>query len=345
MNTEKKTNKFSLFISKNSGNVALFIFMVVMFFAMGLIKPSAYFKVNSFSSMLSQITDVGIIALGTMLPIISGGFDLSMVGAGNLSGIIASYLIISMTGGSEQGGFGAMIVGLLVAIVVGMLCGYINGLIISTFNTPPMIVTLGTSYVYMGIAIILTEGAAITGFPTMMSAWTSITLLGFIPLPFLFFVVVAAVVWYLLSKTPYGEKLIMVGSNKVAAEFSGINVGRVLRETYTISGILASIACFIMYCNSNQAKADYGTSYTLQSIMCAGLGGTDPNGGKGSVMGVVFALFAMQFMSSGMNSLRMTNGTFLRQIIWGAALLAVIAINVITAKVKATKAHKKAVQA
>ena len=343
MNTEKKTSKFSAYISKNSTNVALFIFMVVMFVAMGMIRPSTYFSVRSFNSMLSQITDIGIIALGTMLPIISGGFDLSMVGAGNLSGIIASYLIISMvtpeTGAAGQAG--AMICGFLLAMVVGALCGYINGFIISKFGTPPMIVTLGTSYVFMGIAIVLTEGSAVTGFPAIMSEMAHTNIFNLIPVPFFFFVVVAVVVWYLLQKTPYGKKLFMVGSNKVAAEFSGINVGRVLRQTYTISGLLASIACVIMYCNSNQAKADYGTSYTLQAIMCAVLGGTDPNGGVGSVMGVIFAIFAMQFMSTGMNSLRMSNGSFLRQIIWGVALLAVIAINVITAHVQAKKALKK----
>jgi ribose/xylose/arabinose/galactoside ABC-type transport system protein len=343
MNTEKNKSKFSAYISKNSTNVALFIFMVVMFVAMGMIRPSTYFSIRSFNSMLSQITEIGIIALGTMLPIISGGFDLSMVGIGNLSGIIASYLIISMvtpeTGTAGQ--TGAMICGFLLAMVVGAFCGYLNGFVISKFGTPPMIVTLGSSYVFMGIAIILTEGSAVTGFPEVMSEMANANIFKLIPVPFFFFVIVAIVVWYLLQKTPYGKKLFMVGSNKVAAEFSGINVGRVLRQTYTISGLLASIACVIMYCNSNQAKADYGTSYTLQAIMCAVLGGTDPNGGVGSVMGVIFAIFAMQFMSTGMNSLRMSNGSFLRQIIWGVALLAVIAINVITAHVKAKKALKK----
>jgi simple sugar transport system permease protein len=258
------------------------------------------------------------------------------VGSANLAGILAAMFMVNAipadAGKSQQILY--VFIALIIAIVVGAICGYLNGLVITKLGTPALIVTLGSLSVYMGIAIILTGGKAVLGFPEFFAELGNGKLFGFLPNPFIFFVIVAIVIFYLLQKTPYGIKLYMTGSNETAAEFSGINKGSLLRRTYMIAGILAGIAGFILIARTNQAKADYGTSYTLQSIMVAVLGGVDPNGGRGTVTGVIMAVLTMQFLSTGMNMFNISNVNFLRQLVWGLALVLVMTINYLSARRK-----------
>ncbi|NLT98819.1 MAG: ABC transporter permease, partial [Christensenellaceae bacterium] len=219
----------------------------------------------------------------------------------------------------------------LLAIVVGSLAGLLNGLIISKFNTPPLIVTLGSNYVFMGIAVVITEGQSIVGLPKAFNTIGQGMLFGAIPVQFVVLVLVAVVIWFLVTRTAYGTKLYMTGSNMVAAEFSGINMTRLLCTTYTISGVLSALSGCILFGRSSQANADYGTTYTLQAIMIAVLGGTNPNGGEGNVLGVVFAMFTMQFLATGMNFFQVTNVTYLKDIVWGAVLIIVMIVNYVSA--------------
>lgn len=319
----------------------LFLFMIVTFVLMGLIRPGSYFSMRNFESMAFQFPEVGILAIGVMLPIISGGIDLSMVGSANLAGVLAAmFMVNSIPPGASTGQQMLYVFfALLIAVAVGAACGYLNGLVITKLGTPALIVTLGSLSVYMGIAIILTEGKAVLGFPEFFAVLGNGKLFGFLPNPFIFFLIVAIVIYYLLQKTPFGIKLYMTGSNETASEFSGINKGSLLRRTYLIAGVLAGIAGFILIARTNQAKADYGTSYTLQSIMVAVLGGVSPNGGSGTVTGVTMAVLIMQFLSTGMNMFNISNVNFLRQLVWGLALVLVMTINYISESRKQKKKH------
>jgi simple sugar transport system permease protein len=199
-------------------------------------------------------------------------------------------------------------------------------------------VTLGGQYLFMGIAIILTEGKPQLGFPEFFQELGNGTVGGVVPIPLVFFVIVAVITYYILQKTPYGLKLYLIGANQRASRYSGLKVDGLLRKTYGAAGLMSAVAGFILIARTNQANADYGTSYTLQSIMIAVLGGTDPNGGAGTVSGVVMAVLTMQFISTGINTMGLSNVNFLRQLVWGIALIAVMAINYFSAARKAKKA-------
>ena len=326
----------------------LFTFMVVAYIGMGfmsfILKGNfRYFSPYTLQTMACQIPEVGILAIGSMLPMITGGIDLSMVGKANLSGIVAAAFMTALITEATPEGTQMIIViaAILLALVVGGLAGLLNGLIISKFNAPPLIVTLGSNYVYMGIAVVITQGKSIVGLPAAFNSLGQGFLFGVIPVQFIILALAAAVIWFLVSKTSYGTKLYMTGSNVIAAEFSGINIKRLLRTTYTISGVLAAISGCILFGRSNQANADYGTTYTLQAIMIAVLGGTSPEGGEGNVLGVVFAMFTMQFLATGMNFFQVTNVTYLKDIVWGAVLLIVMVVNYITAIRRDKNALKK----
>ncbi len=348
-NTNKKTSWiYHIFFETKLG--WLFVFMVVAYLGMGfmsfLLKGNMrYFSPITLQTMACQIPEIGILAIGVMLPMITGGIDLSMVGKANLSGIVAAALMTSVITETTPEGTQTLIAigAIILALVVGAVAGLINGLIISNFNTPPLIVTLGSNYVFMGIAVVITEGKSIVGLPAAFNALGQGFLFGAIPVQFILLAIVAVVIWFMISRTSYGTKLFMTGANSVAAEFSGINMKRLLCKTYTISGILAAISGCILFGRSNQANADYGTTYTLQSIMIAVLGGTNPNGGEGNVLGVVFAMLTMQFLATGMNFFQVTNVTYLKDVIWGLVLIIVMTINYITDMRREKNALRKTV--
>jgi simple sugar transport system permease protein len=336
----KKTRKTSwlyhIFFETKLG--WLFAFMVVSYLAMGFMSYALkgnfrYFSGATLQTMAGQIPEIGILAIGCMLPMITGGIDLSMIGKANLSGIVAAAFMKALISDTTPEGTQALIsiAAILLAVVVGALAGLLNGLIISKFNTPPLIVTLGSNYVYMGIAVVITEGQSIVGLPKAFNSIGQGMLFGAIPIQFVILVLVALIIWFLITRTAYGTKLYMTGSNMVAAEFSGINMTRLLCATYTISGVLSALSGCILFGRSSQANADYGTTYTLQAIMIAVLGGTNPNGGEGNVLGVVFAMFTMQFLATGMNFFQVTNVTYLKDIVWGAVLIIVMVVNYISA--------------
>lgn len=345
-NNKKSSWLYHIFYETKLG--WLFVLMIVAYIGMGFLSFGIkgnfrYFTPQTLQTMACQIPEIGILAIGVMLPMITGGIDLSMVGKANLSGIVAASFMTAIITESTPEGTQAIIsiAAIIIAMVVGAVAGLINGLIISNFNTPPLIVTLGSNYVFMGIAVVITKGASIVGLPTVFNALGQGFLFGAIPVQFIALAIVAVVIWFMISKTSYGTKLFMTGSNAVAAEFSGINMKRLLCKTYTVSGILAAISGCILFGRSNQANADYGTTYTLQSIMIAVLGGTNPNGGEGNVLGVVFAMLAMQFLATGMNFLQVTNVTYLKDVVWGLVLIIVMTVNYITALRREKNALKK----
>ena len=141
----------------------------------------------------------------------------------------------------------------------------------------------------------------------------------------LVFVAAAAGVAFVLDKTSFGLRVYLFGTNPIASRFAGVDNFRVTLGAYMISGLLASLAGLIIAVRANSAKADYGASYVLLSILIAVLGGTDPYGGFGKVSGLVLAVLALQFLSSGLNMLQISN--FAVEMTWGALLLIVMVIN------------------
>jgi simple sugar transport system permease protein len=137
------------------------------------------------------------------------------------------------------------------------------------------------------------------------------------------FVAVALAVAFLLNRTAYGTKLYALGTNATAATFSGVNSTSLLIRTYLLSGLFAAIAGLVMLANYNSAKADYGLTYTLLTVLIVVLGGVNPNGGSGRLIGVVLAVAILQILSSGLNMFPEISN-FYRPLIWGSVLLLVV---------------------
>jgi simple sugar transport system permease protein len=276
-----------------------------------------------------------------MLTMITGGIDLSVVGAANLSSIMAALVLTRLAG---EGGAGlspvvALPLAMLAALITGSLCGLVNGFLVANVGITPILATLGTMSLYTGFSYVVTGGPAIT--TTQLAFIGNGTLLG-VPIPMIVFVLLALLFALVLNRTTYGFNVYMLGSNPVAARFSGINSIGVLVRTYWLAGLLAGIAGIVFLARANSAKADYGESFVLLSVLISILGGVSYTGGFGTVSGLVLAVLCLQFLSTGLNMLMLdlsgsSAAIFFRQFAWGALLILVMVINTVSANRQARR--------
>ena len=310
-----------------SGNrYRLLVVLAVITLAMALANPDTFLSLRNVTSMCFQFPELGIFALAIMISLITGGIDLSVISIANLAGILAALILTQAITDQAPVQLIALwtAIAVLAAIISGMVCGIFNGWLIARVRITPILATLGTMQLFAGLCYIVTKGPAIYGYPRAFLFIGNGTL-GSIPIPLLVFAAVAVATGVLLNRTVLGVSLSLLGTNETAARFSGINVNRVLLKTYMISGLLAGTAGALMIARTNSAKADYGSSYLLQAVLVAVLGGVDPKGGFGTVTGLCLSLLSLQFLSSGFSMLRFSN--FAKEFAWGALLLLVMVTN------------------
>jgi simple sugar transport system permease protein len=274
----------------------------------------AFLKGSNFRSMAFQFPEFGILSFGMMLCMISGGIDLSLVGAANLSGIVAAVVILS-TGGS-------IAVGIAAALLVGAVCGLFNGYLIGQLQIPAMLVTLCGGQLFTGLGMAITKGPAITGLPEQILVLSNGTVGGVLPYALLLFILIALALGFLLKSTVYGQHLCLMGSNPTASRYSGINNLHVTLLTYMTSGILAAVSGILILSHYGSAKSDYGMSYTLLSLLIVVLGGVAPAGGRGRVSCVALSAVILQLISSAFNVLRFNS--FVKTFVWGLLLVIVM---------------------
>jgi simple sugar transport system permease protein len=311
--------------------VRLGVITVVIFVVMSIARPDEFFSWTNFASMARQFPEIGILSIGVMIALITGGIDLSVNATANMSGILAALILTNYAppGTPLEQTIPIIVLAVAVALVTGTLAGLLNGVLIAYIGITPILATLGTLTLYGGIALAITKGPAVYGFPDQFLAIGNSTLLG-IPIPVIIFGVIAIIFAFMLRRTPYGLKVYLLGTNPTASRFSAIDNTRVLIRTYVLSGLLASIAGVIIIARTNSAKSDYGGSYVLQAILIGILAGVNPAGGFGKISGLVLALLSLQFLSSGFNMLGFSN--FFKDFVWGALLLLVMVTNYLSTR-------------
>jgi simple sugar transport system permease protein len=314
----------------------LFIIALVIFIAFSLLLPGKFFTVRNMQSMSVQLPEFGILAFAIMITMLTGGIDLSIVGAANLSAIVAAEILTRLTGPEGAGMPLAVVVPLSVlgALLMGSICGVFNGFLVSRIGITPILATLGTGAIYTGLSFVITGGPAIT--TTQLAFIGNGSILG-LPIPVIVFILVTIAFVILLNRTVFGFNVYMLGTNPTAALFSGINSDSVLLRTYWLAGLIAGIAGIIFLARTNSAKPDFGASFILLTVLIAILGGVSYTGGFGTVSGLVLAVLSIQFLSTGLNMLMLiwfpsSAAIFFRQFAWGGLLLAVMVLNYYTEK-------------
>ena len=316
---------------KIDGNILRLLAIFVIILAVsGITKGTSFLNVGNLQSMAKTLTEYGLMAVGCGITMISGGIDLSTVYIANLCGILAG---LTMNESSSS-----IVLAIIVALVVGALCGIFNGFLVSVLKIPAMLATLGTYQLYMGIAVVASKGSTVSGV-TSFSSFAYMTVAG-IPMPFIVFVLMIVVISFIMGKTKFGKRVHLVGTNEKASKFAGINTVSVLIRTYMLSGIVSAVAGLLSLSRINSAKADFGSSYTMQTILISVLGGINPDGGFGSIPGVAIAVLILQMLSSYLNMFPNISNYY-RDLIWGVALIAVLIMNFTIEKRRMAKLSQK----
>ncbi len=328
MDSLVKTTAIRRTTSQDRNIYRLLIMLGVVFVLMTALRPGILLRPAYFNSMMRQFPEYGIMALGISLTMISGGIDLAVVGTANLSAIVAAKFLIGLVprGAPAAQVIPMLVVAVLIALATGAACGALSGLLISRLWIKPILATLGTQQIFTGIAIVITEGKPQSLLPILYSKIGNAELFNFFPLSFIIYCVVAVVIGIVLVRLRFGMQVHMLGTNAVAARFAGLHNASILLRTYMISGVLSAVAGLIAMARVNSAKPDYGSTYTLQCILIAVLGGVDPNGGFGNIWAVSIAVLVLQFLSSGINMFEHVDSTY-RDIMWGGVLILVLIFN------------------
>ncbi|GEA18391.1 ABC transporter permease [Moorella sp. E306M] len=318
-------------MSKTSKEMILLYVFAGLFLLMSVISPSKFLSLGNLQSMATQMPELGLIALGMMVVIITGGIDLSITFTAALSGIVGALVLSSGYSAGVEGTAVLFLIvrALLATLITALICGFVNGFLVSYVGVSPILVTLGTMTLFEGLSVWLTKGGAISGFPEQYQ-WIGNGYLGFIPVPILIFIVFAVLTGILLERTAWGRSVYMFGCNSVATYFSGINTKKVVMLVYLYAAVMAAMAAIIMTSRYNSAKVDYGSSYLLQSVAIVVLGGTDIAGGYGKVVGTVVAAGIVQVLSSGLNLIGINR--FIVDVTMGVLLIAVLLLNYFISK-------------
>ena len=313
-------NKAKSIYRKNPEVSRLLMIMVLWLIFMMFTQAEKFFTGRNFLTMAGQFPEYGLMALGGMLCMITGGIDLAVVGTANMASILSVYTMIHFFGEDGTMPMAFSVVIFLIAILTGIVVGSVNAFLISKLGVPPILATLGVNELLTGLCIVVTNGSAVSSFPKQYCDFFSGNFLGFIPRRLIVFIVVAFIIWLMLEKSTYGTKLRLYGTNAHVAKFSGINTTGLLFRTYITSSVCAALGGLMMLATYSSARADYGSNYTMQAILLIVLGGVSPNGGKGKISGVLTAIVLLKMIEAGINRFRSVS-TYYVTLIWGAVLI------------------------
>lgn len=295
--------------------VLMLVAVLVLF---SLTLGGRFFSLGNFQSIASQLPVLGLLALGMGVTMLTGGINLSIIASANACSLLMAALIVAHPD-QPQWIFLALLAGLGLAVAIGV----VNGVLIAVIGVSPILATLGTMTLIAGLNILLSNGAVISGFPPVIQMLGNGDIAG-IPLALLLFLAVAALMWLLLERTTLGRTILLLGSNEKATRFSGVNTTRVTIVVYVISALMSWGAALLMMSMFNSAKAGYGESWLLVTILASVLGGINPDGGFGRIPGLVLALIVLQMIESGLNLLGVSS--YLTMALWGGVLILFIAL-------------------
>lgn len=278
-------------------NTFLVLLLVLEFVVFGAANPK-FLRIPLLLASVNDFIAICLISLFVTFVMITGGIDIQ---AGSIVGLTSIII------GVAWQDFGLSIWGAVaLAVAAAALCGALSGFFIAYCRVQAMVVTLGGSFLYAGLALLVSTLSStesyqgISGFPDSFKALTKFKLFDVIPSQVLIFAAMTVIAYLLLHKSKYGRKVFLVGVNPQAAEFSGINSRLVILSTYVFSAVSAAIAGIVLTSYLGTAKSDLGSNLTMNIITACVLGGTLSTGGKGSAVGTALASLIIGLLRFGM---------------------------------------------
>jgi rhamnose transport system permease protein len=268
----------------------LLVVVLLLLVVAGSQMSDVFLSSSNFANLTSSMMEVAIMALPMTLIIITGDIDLSVESMVGLAGAILGTLMVAGL---------PLPIAIPLVLLVGALGGLLNGLLVTWAGIPSLVVTLGTLALFRGFANVVLG-------PTVISVWPDwFTTFGFstiggspIPHTLVVFLVLVVVYWAITHGTWIGRQVFSIGKNKNAARYSGVRVNAMRNWLFVISGLVAALAGIILAARFSSARNDNGTGMTLTVVTVVLLGGVDINGGKGSIPGVVLAVFILALLQN-----------------------------------------------
>jgi ribose transport system permease protein len=290
--------------------------MLVVF---SVLEPESFATVNNMRNLATNAAILLVISVGMTFVIITAGIDLSVGSVLVFAGVVSAKAMNGMGGD----GAGVLLVGVLVALAAGAGWGVLNGVLITKAHVPPLIVTLGTLGMALGLSLIITNGVDIREVPPKLVTTVGVgRLFGEIPWLVVIAAGVAVVFGVLLASTRFGRHTYAIGSNEEAARRAGIAVDRHLILVYGISGLLSGLAGYMSLARFATTTLGGHATDNLQAIAAVVLGGTSLFGGVGTVLGTVVGVFIPAVLQNGF----VITGVepFWRDVAVGAVLIAAV---------------------
>jgi ribose transport system permease protein len=277
--------------------VAPFVALALLL-VFGTIANPNFIGIDNLLNVITRSAFIAIIALGATYVISAGGLDLSV---GSMVAFVASLMILFINSGTIADPTWMLLTAMLLALVIGAMCGLANGLITTIGRIEPFIATLGTMGIYRGLTTWLSQGGAITLRNSEIQAMYRPVYFGTVfgvPVPVLVIFITAAIAAFVLYRTRYGRHVIAVGSSEDVARYSGISVNRVRTIAYVVQGLCVAVAVLLYVPRLGSTSATTGMLWELQAITAVVVGGTALRGGVGRIWGTVCGAFILEIVGN-----------------------------------------------
>ena len=299
------------------------LFLPLVIIVLGVISTAInpnFLTANNMLAILQQVAVLGILSSAMLMLLVSGMMDLSY---GSLIGLCGIALCLFVQGGMNP--FLALGLMFLIAIAGGTL----NGIIVTSFNVEPLIITIGTGYIFNGIAFLWSGGT----FQSLQGELSFIGTgrVGGIPVSIIVLAVVLIATHIVLRKTPFGRRLHIIGGNREVAFLSGLKPKKYLIITFAIGGLICGLAAFVLTSRIGSALAVSGQGNELRALVACIIGGASFKGAKGTVLGTLFGVLLLGVISNAVNIVGLD--PFFQTVVLGVIIIiAVIASNLKTSK-------------
>lgn len=309
----------AMYIQRFGILIALVVLCVVLSFA------NEYFlTTRNIVNVLRQTSINGILAIGMTFVILTRGIDLSVGSVVALAGVVSAIFATTSSIAGMAGGPYPAVIALVIGIAVGIAAGAVSGVLVSRYNVPAFVATLGMLSAARGLTLLASNGRPI---PALTDEYRWIgtgSVLG-VPMPVVIFAIVFLLSWYVLSSTRFGRRVYAAGGNPHAATVSGINVTRIRFSVYAISGALAGLAGMILAARTGSALPQAGVAYELDAIAAVVIGGTSLAGGVGHVAGTLIGALLIGVVNNGLDLMGVES--YYQQVIKGVLIIAAVLLD------------------
>ena len=290
------------------------LLFLIAFVANSVLLPN-FLDIYNLADSTFSFSEKALIALPMALLIICREIDISVSGILALSSVAMG---LAHAHGMPPHGL------IVVALATGTLCGSINGILVTRFALPSIVVTIGTVALFRGLASVVLGDQAFTGYPQLMSDWGQGYFFGLIPRAFVVLLVFAALFAVLLHATSWGRRILAIGNNPVAARFSGISVDRYRLVLFMLTGAMAGLAAWLLTGRIGSTRPNIAMGWELEIITMVILGGVRIEGGAGSIGGVLLAVLTLGIVTYGLSLANIPG--IIMTIVVGVLLLVTIAL-------------------